>query len=91
MGIIKTALEIAQEKTETVKSDKSSIDQFNAKQNGKKLANSFLSGDADIEEELKKAPADTVKSFRRGIFDVLVAQLILPGSKEDEKRLEKLG
>ena len=91
MGVIKTALEIALEKTEAVKSDKSSIDQFDAKQKGKKLANTFLAGDVNLQEELKKAPANTKESLKQGIFDVLITQIALPGSKEDEKKIEKLG
>jgi len=91
MGVIKTALEIALEKTEAVKSDKSSIDQFEAKQKGKKLANNFLAGEINLEEELKKAPANIKESIRQGIFDVLITQIALPGAKEDENKLERLG
>jgi len=91
MGVIKTALEIALEKTEFVKSDKSSIDQFEARQKGKKLANAFLAGEIDLAEELKKAPACDIDSIKRGIFDVLVTQIALPAQKEDENKAEKLG
>ena len=91
MGVIKTALEIALEKTEAVKSDKSSIDQFDAKQKGKKLANTFLAGDVNLEEELKKVPAGIKESLKQGVFDVLITQIALPGSKEDDKKIEKLG
>ena len=42
MGKIKSALELALERTESIKGDRSSIDQFEAKQRGKKLANAFL-------------------------------------------------
>jgi hypothetical protein len=91
MGVIKTALEIALEKTQGVKSDKSSIDQFEAKQKGKKTANSFLAGEADIEKELKKTPEGQKESLKQGIFDVLVSQITLPSAKDDEKRLENVG
>jgi len=91
MGVIKTALEIALEKTESVKSDKSSINQFEAKQRGKKLANTFLAGELNLEEELKKTPADVKESVRQGIFDVLITQIALPGAKDDETRWERLG
>jgi len=89
MGVIKTALEIALEKTESVKSDKSSIDQFEAKQQGKKLANTFLDGEADLSVEIKKAPAGIRESFKQGIFDVLLSQITLPSGNEDGKRIEK--
>jgi len=96
MGVIKTALEIAMEKTGNVKSDKSSIEQFKAKQQGKKLANAFLADDLDLMEEIKKASAGgkdkkLQESLKRGVFEVLITQISLPSSEEDEKRLEKLG
>jgi len=98
MGEIKTALEIALERTESVKSDKSSIDQFEAKQQGKKIANAYLAGELDIAEELKKAPAASRESLKKGIFGVLVTQITLPSPKESEnttsdslKKIEKLG
>ena len=52
MGVIKSALEIALEKTEKVKGDKSSINQFEARQRGKKLANSFMAGEAELAGEV---------------------------------------
>ena len=91
MGRIKSALEIALERTESVKSDKAGIDQFEAKQKGKKLANAFLAGGADLGDEIKKSPADQQKSLKQGIFDVLISQVSLPAAKEDEKRIEAAG
>jgi predicted component of type VI protein secretion system len=91
MGVIKTALEIALEKTENIKSDKSSIDQFDAKQQGKKLANAFLAGETDLTAAIKKTPASQLDSLKQGVFDVLITQIALPAGKEDEQRLEKAG
>jgi len=91
MGVIKTALEIALERTETVKSDKSGIDQYEVKKRGKKLANAFLDGDADIVSEIKKTQAQDRENLKQGIFDVLSAQIALPAAGSDEKRIEKLG
>ena len=90
MGKIKSALEIALEKTESVKSSKDSIGQFESKQKGKKLANEFL-GDAvkSLEEEIKKTHGDEQASLKQGIFDVLITQINLPAVKEDMKRIEK--
>jgi len=89
MGVIKTALEIALEKTESVKSDKSSIEQFEAKQQGKKLANTFLEGEADLSVEIKKAPVGIRENLKQGVFDVLLSQITLPSGNEDGKRIEK--
>ncbi|MDR2953202.1 MAG: hypothetical protein LBU82_08175, partial [Treponema sp.] len=91
MGRIKSAIEIAMERTEEVKSDKGSIEQFNAKQKGKKLANAFLAVGADLQGEIKLTPAELRESFEQGAFDVLLSQIVLPAAKEDEKRLENVG
>ena len=92
MGKIKSALEIALEKTESVKSDKGSIGQFEAKQKGKKLANEFLGGEIkSLEDEIKKTSADERSSLKQGIFDVLISQINLPIVKDDLKRFEKAG
>ncbi|MDR0721224.1 MAG: hypothetical protein LBF75_00320 [Treponema sp.] len=92
MGRIKSALEIALERTESVKSDKAGIENFEARQQGKRLANEFL-GDPkkSLEEALKKAPKEVLESLKQGIFDVLLAQISLPASRDDEKRLELVG
>ncbi|GHV25866.1 hypothetical protein AGMMS4952_04710 [Spirochaetia bacterium] len=92
MGRIKSALELALERTESVKSDKGSIDQFEAKQRGKKLANAFLENPRDgLEGELKKASKEDLGALKQGIFDVLIAQITLPVTKDDEKRIEAAG
>ncbi|MDR0387136.1 MAG: hypothetical protein LBH57_03775 [Treponema sp.] len=91
MGRIKSALEIALERTESVKSDKTGIEQFEARQQGKRLANEFLAGSASLEEGIKKCPKDQQAALRQGIFDVLNAQITLPLAREDEKRIEITG
>ncbi|MDR3130349.1 MAG: hypothetical protein LBU18_02255 [Treponema sp.] len=91
MGRIKSALEIALERTESVKSDKTGIEHFEARQQGKRLANEFLAGSASLEEALKKYPKDQQAAVKEGIFDVLKAQTTLPQSGEDIKRLELVG
>lgn len=91
MGRIKSALEIALERTETVKGDKTSIGLFEAKQRGKRLANQFLAGESGALEGIKKSPGDEQKALREGAFDVFVSQITLPGLPEDIKRLEAVG
>jgi hypothetical protein len=92
MGRIKSALEIALERTESVKSDKSSINLYEAKQRGKKLANEFLADPKiSLEEEFKKTSKDQLPSLKQGLFDVLASQLTLPAGPEDEKRIEAAG
>jgi hypothetical protein len=92
MGKIKSALELALERTESVKGDRSSIDQFEAKQRGKKLANAFLENPGDgLEGELKKCPKEELGALKQGIFDLLVTQINLPVVKEDQGRIEAVG
>ncbi|MDR2784888.1 MAG: hypothetical protein LBB83_03125 [Treponema sp.] len=92
MGRIKTALEIALERTESVKSDKGSISQFEARQQGKKTANEFLEDPSrSLEEAIKKAPKEQRESLKQGIFEVLFSQITLPLVKEDEKRVQTVG
>jgi hypothetical protein len=92
MGRIKSALEIALERTESVQSDKAGIEQFEARQQGKKLANSFLSETGiSLAAAIKQTPEERRSSFKQGIFDVLVSQITLPTSREDTKRLEAVG
>ena len=89
MGKIKSALEIALERTESVKSDKGSLGVFEVKQKGKKLANNFLDGTVkSLENEIKKVKTEQQASFKQGIFDVLVSQIKLPDAKEDLQRIE---
>ena len=92
MGKIKSALEIAMERTESVAGDKSSIGQFEAKQKGKKLANEYLEGSVkSLEEEIKKLSGEEQASLKQGIFDILLSQITLPVVKDDMKRIETAG
>jgi len=92
MGRIKSALEIALERTESIKTDKASIGLFEAKQEGKRIANAFLEDPSkNLEDELKKHPKDQQKSLKQGIFDALAPQMSLPAGKEDLLRIEAVG
>jgi hypothetical protein len=97
MGVIKTALEIALERTEAVKGDKAGIGQAEAKKRGKKLANAFLAGESDFAAfsgEITKEAGETAESLKQGIFDILVSQIALSSpapSENEDKRLENTG
>jgi len=81
------------EKTENVKGDKATIGLFEAKQQGKRLANQYLAGElSSIEEEFKKAAsAEERNALKEGSFEVFVSQITLPALPEDLKRLEAVG
>jgi len=93
MGRIKSALEIAMERTEDVKGDKTSIGLFDAKQRGKRLANQFLEGEtASLEAEFAGAGSDEERhALKQGCFEVFITQINLPAMPEDVKRLEAVG
>jgi len=92
MGKIRSALEIALERTESVKGDRDSIGLFEAKQKGKKLANEFLEGSlASLEDEIKKESGGARENLKQGIFDVLISRITLPAAKDELKRIETAG
>jgi hypothetical protein len=93
MGRIKSALEIAMERTENVKGDKTTIGLFDAKQRGKRLANQYLAGEIPaLEKEFKAAGSkEERQALKEGCFEVFVTQITLPGLPEDLKRLEAVG
>lgn len=94
MGRIKSALELALERTEQVQGSKDSLEQYEAKRQGSKVANEFLedaASPAALEAALKKAPDAVRVSLRQGIFDVFVARISLPADEGGLKRLETLG
>ena len=89
MGRIKSALEIALERTESVKGDKTRVNQYETRQKGKLLANEFLNeGKKSLEDEIKKSPKSEHESLKQGIFDVLITQLCVPDSEDDLVRVE---
>ena len=89
MAKIKSALEIALERTDSVKSDRGSIGLFEARQKGKKLANEFLEANIkSLEDEIKKESGDAQENVKQGIFDILISRLALPATKDDMKRIE---
>ena len=92
MARIKSALEIALERTNSVKSDKESINQYELKQQGKKLANQYLENPAEsLASGIAKYSKEEQETLRQGIFDILVSQITLPAAKEDLARIEAVG
>jgi len=90
MGKIKSALELALERTESVSGGKDSIVLFQAKQKGKKLANEFLSGTIpSFETALNDASDNVRQNLKQGIFDVLISRITLPVTKDDATSVER--
>jgi hypothetical protein len=91
MGRIKSALEIALERTQGVSGDRTSIGLFEARQRGKKLANEFLDGKSGLDREIKDTPEEEAKNIRQGAFEIFLSQVKLPSTIEDLPRLERTG
>ncbi|MDR2803560.1 MAG: hypothetical protein LBB22_04645 [Treponema sp.] len=92
MGRIKSALELALERTEQVKGDKSSLEQHDARQRGKKLANEYLEGEVPgLDTAIKNTPENIIAAFKQGLFETLLARISLPSDDKEAARLETLG
>jgi hypothetical protein len=89
MGRIKSALEIALERTKSVESDKNSVNQYNLKQQGKKAANQFLENpENSLVKEIEKCSKEDQSALKQGMFDLLLSQITLPSAKEALGRIE---
>ncbi|MBA7575356.1 hypothetical protein ES708_17180 [subsurface metagenome] len=87
MTEIKSALEIALERTKNVEASKESLEASKYNTEGKKLVSRFLNDEGvDLTEELKSFDSSKVKWVRAGIYEALSTNLILP---IDEVALKK--
>jgi len=79
---IKSALEIALEKTKDLKADPAALAASVARQDGKRLAGEYLSapGEADLGKRLAALPKDRRDHAREGAFEVLASRMQLPMS-----------
>lgn len=93
MALIKSALELALEKTKDMKVDPAAIEAADLKADGKRAAGHFLDdpSSVDLQKELAKLPKDKRAHMKEGIAEVLSAQLQLPNGAGFEKKLEAIG
>ncbi|HEB10931.1 MAG TPA: hypothetical protein ENI06_06930 [Spirochaetales bacterium] len=79
MTEIKSALEIALERTKNVEASKESLEASKYNTEGKRLVSRFLNDEnADLAKELKSFDSSKVKWVRAGIYEALSTNLILP-------------
>ncbi len=92
MAMIKSALELALERTKDIKIDEAAIEAAELKTEGKKAAGRYLEEPSALSlgDELAKLPKDKRGSAREGMFEVLAAQLQLPSTETALERLEIL-
>ena len=91
MGEIKSALELALERTNNVQSDKKLIEKNNNIEEGRKAAFEFMEKNNIKEDSLEKIIKGSSKEkqqwLKEGIYKVLISNLKLP---EDESSFEKI-
>ena len=81
MTEIKSALELALERTQDIKSDKGTLEASEQRNRGRKLASTLLNPDpegGDPLAEMKKLTGKETQRVKEGIFQTLLANLILP-------------
>ncbi len=84
MGEIRSALDIALEKTENIKADKGAVENEKIKNSGKKAAAFFLDGEnfKDFAAECEKIPKNDKLKFIEGALSIFCAAVKLPENEE---------
>jgi len=93
MGEIRSAIDIAIEKTAGISSSKKSVDSRALKNTGKKAAGDFIgSGDESILEKLIASESDEKRALiTEGAVSILLAGIQLPAAKADLEKLKRTG
>jgi hypothetical protein len=92
MAMIKSALELALERTKDIKIDEAALEAGRLKVEGKKAAGRYLEDpeSGSLADVLAKHPKEKRQMVREGMFEILAAQLQLPSSEESLAKLERL-
>ncbi len=93
MSMIKSALELALERTKNLEVDESAIKAGEIKTEGRRAAGKFLDGfeAAELSKAIHGVENQYREQFRKAIFDVLIAQIQLPTGLFDAERLASIG
>ena len=83
MALIKSALEIAMEKTQGMKADPAALQAHEARQEGQKLAGEYLNApeSMDLGKRISAVPKEKRDIVRSAVFGVLSSRLQLPVTK----------
>lgn len=94
MGEIKSALEIALEKTEGVKGDRESLLAHEKRQEGKRMVSKYLlepdTPISSIKDSLKSYSKKEEKWVKEGILETIMSNLSLPNTVADLDRLPRI-
>ena len=92
MGLIKSALEVAMERAETVKADPESLRRDQLQKEGAKLAAKALSGGQDdVKQALDQFPRQDRPHIRAGMLKTLLARIALPQNTAALQALDAVG
>jgi hypothetical protein len=91
MALIKSAVEIALEKTEAVQVDKEALEADRARKDGKMVASKFLGeGEFSLKEALAGKDAKVTRWMREGVVEALLANIVLPQDAFAAKRVKRV-
>lgn len=91
MAAIKSALELALERTADVKSDKASLESHENRQKGRKLLSEFFDDPTvNLKKRLKDFEKPQRAQIRKGLFEALLGNLTLPGDENHLARIQSL-
>jgi hypothetical protein len=93
MGEIKSALEIALEKTKDIQGDRKSIERKEKREKGMKTASSFLEGTAtldDIREILASESEQGRAIIKDGIMKILLTNITLSDAEPDREYFSRI-
>lgn len=91
MGEIKSALELALERTADVQGDRESLEAHENKQEGKRILSRFLEDpEMDLKKTLKSYERKRRDQVRRGLFDALLGNITLPSDQQGMQRIQSL-
>ncbi len=91
MGEIKSALELALERTAGVQGDKKSVQEYEHKQKGKRLLSQLTENPKlDIKKELNQYKGEERKWVVDGFVDVALSNIALPTTEADLGRLDPI-
>ncbi len=92
MALIKSALELALEKTKDLKVDPAVMEANDLRQEGKKAAGLYLDQpeSSDLAKKLSSVPKDKRIHLRAGMSEILLSQIQLPTNEASLGKLERI-
>ena len=93
MALIKSALELALERTKDLEVDEVAIEANRIRMEGRKMAGKFLDDPegCSLTDAVAGIDASNRELYRKSLFDVLCTQIQLPGSYFDAGKLTSIG